>query len=190
MLNCLHLTQLLLRMSAVHLRAPGKLGIYRYLSGLLTDASKMAASASSAAGGKLSYSATYVSVCLAINVALSISIILLNKAVYTHVRFPNMTLTCVHFTFTTVGMVCCRLFGLFTFKSLPLRHMVPVSLTFCGFVVLTNLSLQSNTVGTYQIIKSMTTPVIIFIQTVFYARIFSLPVKLTLVVLLTWFNYS
>jgi len=59
--------------------------------------------------------------------------------------------------------------------------MVPVSLTFCGFVVLTNLSLQSNTVGTYQIIKTMTTPMIIVIQTAFYARIFSLPVKLTLV---------
>jgi len=59
--------------------------------------------------------------------------------------------------------------------------MVPVSLTFCGFVVLTNLSLQSNTVGTYQIIKAMTTPMIIVIQTAFYARIFSLPVKLTLV---------
>lgn len=127
------------------------------------------------------YTATYVSVCLAINVVLSISIILLNKAVYTHVHFPNMTLTCVHFVFTTIGMVFCRVFGLFTFKLLPLRHMVPVSLTFCGFVVLTNLSLQSNTVGTYQIIKSMTTPVIIFIQSVFYARLFSLPVKLTLV---------
>jgi len=137
--------------------------------------------ASSSQSVKPIYSATYVSVCLAVNVALSISIILLNKAVYTHVHFPNMTLTCVHFVFTTVGMVFCRCFGLFSFKPLPLKHMVPVSLTFCGFVVLTNLSLQSNAVGTYQIIKSMTTPMIIFIQSVFYARLFSLPVKLTLV---------
>jgi len=138
----------------------------------------MAATVSSA---QPTYSALYVSVCLAINVVLSISIILLNKAVYTHVHFPNMTLTCVHFVFTTVGMVLCRCFGLFTFKSLPLKHMIPVSLTFCGFVVLTNLSLQSNTVGTYQIIKSMTTPMIIILQSVFYARLFSLSVKLTLV---------
>jgi len=152
-------------------------GFFQHFSHWLSDTNTMA----STAPGPSQYSATYVSVCLAINVALSISIILLNKAVYTHVHFPNMTLTCVHFTFTTVGMVFCRIFGLFTFKALPLRHMVPVSLTFCGFVVLTNLSLQSNTVGTYQIIKSMTTPVIIFIQSVFYARLFSLPVKLTLV---------
>jgi len=127
------------------------------------------------------YSSLYVSVCLAINIVLSISIILLNKAVYTHVHFPNMTLTCIHFVCTTIGMVVCRCLGLFSFKSLPLQHMVPISLTFCGFVVLTNLSLQSNTVGTYQIIKSITTPMIIVIQTAFYARVFSLPVKLTLV---------
>lgn len=142
----------------------------------------MAAKTSEApSGNHQTYSSLYVSVCLAINVALSISIILLNKAVYTHVHFPNMTLTCVHFVCTTVGMVVCRYIGLFSFKSLPLRHMVPVSLTFCGFVVLTNLSLQSNSVGTYQIIKSLTTPMIIVIQSMFYGRIFSLPVKLTLV---------
>jgi len=155
-------------------------GLGRRVSRLLNDTNMMAAT-SSAEPARQTYSALYVSVCLAINVALSISIILLNKAVYTYVHFPNMTLTCVHFVFTTIGMVFCRFFGLFSFKSLPLRHMVPVSLTFCGFVVLTNLSLQSNTVGTYQIIKSMTTPMIIIIQSVFYARLFSLPVKLTLV---------
>jgi len=158
---------------------------YRHLSRWLTDVNTMAVN-SSAQSARPTYTALYVSVCLAINVVLSISIILLNKAVYTYVHFPNMTLTCVHFTFTTIGMVLCRCFNLFSFKSLSLRHMVPVSLTFCGFVVLTNLSLQSNTVGTYQIIKSMTTPVIIFIQSVFYTRLFSLPVKLTLVYYSIW----
>lgn len=130
---------------------------------------------------KPKHSKFFVTACLAANVALSISIILLNKAVYTHVGFPNMTLTLVHFVFTTIGMMICRAAKLFVYKPLPMRQMVPVSITFCGFVVLTNLSLQSNTVGTYQIIKCMTTPVIIVIQTVFYARIFSTPVKLTLV---------
>jgi solute carrier family 35 protein E3 len=143
----------------------------------------MVPSSSTAASGdsKPKYSKAYVSTCLLANVVLSISIILLNKAVYTHVHFPNMTLTFVHFVFTTIGMVICRAIGLFTFKPLPLRQMMPLSLTFCGFVVLTNLSLQSNTVGTYQIIKSMTTPVIIVIQSLFYTRVFSTPVKLTLV---------
>ena len=158
------------------------LGIFHRVRRLFSDSDKMAATTSEAPpGNHQTYSTLYVSVCLAINVALSISIIMLNKAVYMHVQFPNMTLTCVHFVCTTIGMVGCRCIGLFSFKSLPMRHMMPVSLTFCGFVALTNLSLQSNTVGTYQIIKSMTTPMIIVIQTIFYARIFSLPVKLTLV---------
>ena len=134
------------------------------------------------------YSKRFISVCLAANVALSISIILLNKAVYTHVGFPNMTLTLVHFVFTSLGMVLCRAAKLFIFKPLPLRHMIPVSMTFCGFVVLTNLSLQYNTVGTYQIIKTMTTPAIIVIQTYFYMRNFSTQVKLTLVISLL--NYT
>merc|ERR1712170_131604 len=51
----------------------------------------------------------------------------------------------------------------------------------CGFVVLTNLSLQTNTVGTYQLIKTMTTPCIIVLQTFFYSRSFSTEVKRTLI---------
>jgi len=127
------------------------------------------------------HSRLFVSICLGINIVLSISIVLLNKAVYTHIGFPNMTLTFIHFVFTAIGMQICRWSNLFVFKPLPMKQMIPVSMTFCGFVVLTNLSLQSNTVGTYQIIKSLTTPVIIVIQTFFYARSFSTRVKLTLV---------
>ncbi|GFN88875.1 solute carrier family 35 member e3 [Plakobranchus ocellatus] len=59
--------------------------------------------------------------------------------------------------------------------------MLPLALSFCGFVVFTNLSLESNTVGTYQIIKTLTTPCIIAIQTYFYGRKFSFNVKLTLI---------
>jgi len=146
----------------------------------LTGTETMSRATSALSVGQ-TYSSLYISFCLVVNVMLSISLILLNKVVFTDVKFPNMTLTCVHFVFTTVGMVVCRFFGLFTYKALPLRHMLPLSLSFCGFVVLTNLSLQSNTVGTYQIIKSMTTPMIIFIQSIYYARHFSLRVKLTVV---------
>lgn len=78
-------------------------------------------------------------------------------------------------------MCMCRALGIFTPKPLPLIKMAPIAITFCGFVVFTNLSLQYNTVGTYQIIKSMTTPCIIVIQSYYYARDFSTKVKLTLV---------
>lgn len=130
---------------------------------------------------KKEYSHFLVISSLLINIALSISIILLNKTVYTKYHFPNVTLTCIHFVFTSIGMFTLKFFNVFKFKSLPLRDMLPISLSFCGFVVFTNLSLQYNTVGTYQIVKTLTTPVIMVIQTRYYSRSFSNNVKLTLV---------
>ena len=138
-----------------------------------------------------SYSRPVIAVALLINVLLSISIVLLNKVLFARYHVPNISLTCVHFVFTTIGMQLCRLFKVFTFKPLPLREMIPISLTFCGFVVFTNLSLQYNTVGTYQIIKTLTTPFIIGLQTVCYNRSFSSNVKLTLVgCYLSWQFYN
>ena len=122
-----------------------------------------------------------VGICLVLNICCSIVIVLLNKWIYTHYAFPNITLTCIHFIVTTLGLLICKKFNLFQPKSLPFMHMLPLALTFCGFVVFTNLSLESNTVGTYQLIKTMTTPCIIVIQTQFYSRSFSLRVKMTLV---------
>ena len=126
-------------------------------------------------------SKTFITMCLGGNVALAISIVLLNKVVYTYYGFPNITMTCIHFICTSIGMHICRMFGMFQAKSLPLKEMLPISLTFCGFVVLTNLSLQKNTVGTYQIIKCLTMPTIMIIQSVFYSRSFSVKIRLTLV---------
>ncbi|XP_025107741.1 solute carrier family 35 member E3-like [Pomacea canaliculata] len=127
------------------------------------------------------HSQMVVTVCLVLNICSSIVIVLLNKWIYTHYAFPNMTLTCIHFIVTTLGLLVCKKLDLFQPKSLPFLHMLPLALTFCGFVVFTNLSLENNTVGTYQLIKTMTTPCIIFIQTQFYARSFSFHVKSTLI---------
>jgi len=66
-------------------------------------------------------------------------------------------------------------------KKIPFIEVLPLCITFCGFVVFTNLSLQYNTVGFYQIMKTMTTPTILFIQTTFYNEKFSIPVVLSLI---------
>ena len=129
-----------------------------------------------------------VTVCLVLNICCSITIVLLNKWIYTHYAFPNITLTCIHFVVTTLGLLICKNLNLFQPKSLPFMHMLPLALSFCGFVVFTNLSLESNTVGTYQLIKTMTTPCIIVIQTQFYSRSFSMRVKATLVSILSHRN--
>ncbi|CAN9508507.1 unnamed protein product [Ophioblennius macclurei] len=118
---------------------------------------------------------------LLVNLLASICIVFINKWIYVHYGFPNMTLTLVHFMVTWLGIVACHRAQVFSPKSLPLRRILGLALSFCGFVVFTNLSLQSNSIGTYQLAKAMTTPVIILIQTAFYGKTFSTRIKLTLV---------
>ncbi|XP_071816959.1 solute carrier family 35 member E3-like isoform X2 [Apostichopus japonicus] len=122
-----------------------------------------------------------IGLALLINLCSSILIVFLNKWIYTVYGFPNITLTCVHFIMTSLGLALCLQCGLFMRKGVPMQALVPLSLTFCGFVVFTNLSLQNNTVGTYQLAKAMTTPCILFIHTFFYDKTYSRRVKLTLI---------
>ena len=124
---------------------------------------------------------TAVSLGLVVNICASISIILINKWIYSNYGFPNVSLTCIHFFVTSIGLFICEYFNVFQAKRLPIKKMLPLSLSFCGFVAFTNLSLETNSVGTYQIIKTMTTPCIMMIQSQFYGSSYSTQVKLTMV---------
>lgn len=118
---------------------------------------------------------------LLVNLVASICIVFINKWIYVHHGFPNMSLTLIHFVVTWLGLFLCQRMGIFCPKSLPTSKVLLLALSFCGFVVFTNLSLQNNTIGTYQLAKVMTTPVIILIQTLWYGKTFSLRIKLTLI---------
>ncbi|KAF7642845.1 hypothetical protein LDENG_00249620 [Lucifuga dentata] len=118
---------------------------------------------------------------LLVNLLSSICIVFINKWIYVHYGFPNMTLTLVHFLVTWLGLCVCHKMDIFCPKHLPIRQIVWLALSFCGFVAFTNLSLQNNSIGTYQLAKAMTTPVIILIQTTYYNKTFSTRIKLTLV---------
>lgn len=118
---------------------------------------------------------------LLLNLLVSICIVFLNKWIYVHHGFPNLSLTLVHFVLTWLGLWVCQKLDVFAPKRLSPRRLLPLALSFCGFVVFTNLSLQSNTIGTYQLAKAMTTPVILVVQTLFYRKTFSRRVQLTLV---------
>ncbi|KAJ8373497.1 hypothetical protein SKAU_G00040770 [Synaphobranchus kaupii] len=118
---------------------------------------------------------------LLVNLLSSICIVFINKWIYVHYGFPNMTLTLVHFVVTWLGLYICQKMDIFSPKSLRPTKIVFLALSFCGFVVFTNLSLQNNTIGTYQLAKAMTTPVIIVIQTLYYKKTFSTKIKLTVI---------
>ena len=118
---------------------------------------------------------------VAANILSAISIVFLNKTIYISYSFPSMTLTLVHFVITSFALQVCAWLDVFAPKRLALSSVLPLAFSFCGFVVFTNLSLQYNTVGTYQLAKAMTTPVILFIQTLFYSKPTSIPIILTTV---------
>lgn len=118
---------------------------------------------------------------IAVNLFSALGIVFLNKLIYVRHGFPSVTLTLVHFVMTSLGIRICAWMNIFNPKSLSLRQVFPLSASFCGFVVFTNLSLQNNTIGTYQLAKSMTTPIIILIQSHFYNKHSSTRIKLTVV---------
>lgn len=96
--------------------------------------------------------------------------------------FPNITLTFLHFATTSIGLfIASKVFRLFKVTSLPVVKMLPLSLCFCGYVVFTNLSLEYNTVGTYQISKTLTMPTVMLIQMYCYQKRFSKQVQSSLV---------
>jgi len=119
------------------------------------------------------------------NFTSSVSIVSVNKYV-TQLGFRFMcTLTCIHFIVTFLGLVLCSYVGLFKPKKLDLFAASRLALGNMGFVVLTNLSLRYNSVGCYQVLKHLTTPVIVFIEAVFYKiyleRKFYIPLTLVCV---------
>jgi solute carrier family 35 protein E3 len=61
-----------------------------------------------------------------------------------------------------------------------MTHVLPLCISFCGFVVLTNLSLQYNSVGFYQIAKVGTTPTVVILETLYYGKVYSTKTKLSL----------
>lgn len=114
-----------------------------------------------------------VIVSLTLNFFTSIAIIQVNKYIYINYKFPNMGLTCIHFIITFLGLLICSLFGIFKIVRVPILKMIPMSITFCGFVALTNYSLEYNTIGTYQCLKSLTTPGVMLISFNFYNHEYS-----------------
>ena len=121
------------------------------------------------------------SLALLLNISVSIAIVLTNKWLYTVVGFPNMTLTLMHFISTFICLHICQLMGVFAVKKVPVKSMIPLAVCFCGFVVLTNLSLENNSVGTYQVAKVMTTPCVLLIQYQYYGKLTNTAIKLTVV---------
>ncbi|KAF5307696.1 hypothetical protein FQR65_LT06751 [Abscondita terminalis] len=85
----------------------------------------------------------------------------------------------VHFVTTFLGLFVCEKFNFFNVKSANLSQLIPLALAFCGFVVFTNLSLQFNSVGAFQVAKVLTTPTVMILQSFLKGKSFPFIIKLT-----------
>lgn len=107
--------------------------------------------------------------CIILNVASAVGVVVANKMVFSVYGFRFGTLlTTIHFVATSLYLYGMKRMDLLRPKPIPLSGVVLLSLSFCGFVVLTNLSLQYNSVGFYQMAKVLTTPGVALIQFFFH----------------------
>lgn len=128
---------------------------------------------------------------MALNLCSSISIVLVNKWLFNNSRFKFPTaLTMLHFGFTFVGLQICAWVGLFEPKRLELWRVCRLSSAFCGFVVLTNISLQLNSVGFYQVMKVLTTPLIAVLEYALYNKVLPASLLGSLAIICTGVAYS
>eukprot|EP00741_Cyanophora_paradoxa_P012999 tig00020660_g12554.t1 len=114
-----------------------------------------------------------VNVWLFVNVASSVTLVFVNKLLFVSVGFTfSMALTCFHFCLTSiyVHLQASPLVGAFKSKRIPWRDVLLLSGSFCTSVVFLNLSLETNSVGFYQLSKILQTPAVALIETVVYGQ--------------------
>jgi solute carrier family 35, member E3 len=112
----------------------------------------------------------------------STGLIVLNKIVMDRYNFRYATtLTFVHLVCTFLLLLVTSAMGVFTIKRLPLGPVAKLAGGAMGFICLTNLSLQHNSVGFYQVMKVMTTPTVVAIEALLYQKYLDNSLKISLI---------
>lgn len=116
------------------------------------------------------------------NFVTATGIVFANKIVFKTYGFRYATLmTALHFVTTTIGGRICGMFGFYTPQRLNHMDILPITISFASFVAFNNLSLEYNTVGFYQLMKVLTTPVVVVLQLFFFGVELENKLKLALV---------
>lgn len=118
---------------------------------------------------------------MALNFTASTCLVLVNKIVMDkyHFRFAT-TLTCFHLLCTFLLLLVTAKLGGFEVKPLPFHRVWKLAGVTMGFICLTNLSLQHNSVGFYQVMKVMTTPTVVVIEALLYQKYLETQLKIAL----------
>ncbi|CAN8077187.1 unnamed protein product [Agarophyton chilense] len=116
-----------------------------------------------------------VAAVIAFNFFSSTGIVSANKLVYNSGFNFGATLTFIHFVCTTLGLLLLARLGIFTPKRLDVRKAFKLAVAGMGFVVFSNLSLQHNSVGFYQVMKHMTVVGVVIIEAVLFRKFLPYP---------------
>ena len=128
----------------------------------------------------ITYSIPQRSVLLTLNVLLAIIMILVNKSVFTNLKFNfPIALTTIHYICTWIGVETLRRFNIYkqiSYNKMPLNDVDIASCIILAVVgvPLNNLSLRLNGVGTYQLLKLLVTPAICILNYIMLGELISL----------------
>lgn len=116
-----------------------------------------------------------------LNFTASTCLVVVNKILMDkfHFRYAT-TLTCFHLLSTFFLLLIVSRLGAFEVKALPLKQVWKLAAGTMGFICLTNLSLQHNSVGFYQVMKVMTTPTVVIIEALLYQKYLETQLKISL----------
>ena len=103
-----------------------------------------------------------------LNFISSISLIFLNKFLFKNYNFSKPILISFHFLCTSIALTICCVFKMIRFKKLPVLKVFPLALSFTMSVLLANMSLDYNTMGTAQVLKCLADPLFVIVQAAFY----------------------
>ncbi|CDF35525.1 similar to glucose-6-phosphate/phosphate translocator [Chondrus crispus] len=124
----------------------------------------------------------HVASSMCLNFGSSVSLVVLNKVVMDNHGFKfAATLTFFHLVCTFLLLRLAAALGIFEIKRLPVRDVAKLAAGTMGFITFTNLSLQHNSVGFYQVMKVMTTPTVVIIEALLYQKYLENTLRLSLV---------
>jgi solute carrier family 35, member E3 len=124
----------------------------------------------SGSGASADPSNAEVAAVIAFNFFSSTGIVSANKLVFNAGFTYATTLTFVHFVSTFVGLLLLARMGMYVPKRLDIRKASKLALAGMGFVVFSNLSLQYNSVGFYQVMKHMTVVGVVIIEALLFRK--------------------
>eukprot|EP00796_Vickermania_ingenoplastis_P012471 gene12471-8553_t len=107
-----------------------------------------------------------------LNYVSSVSILAVNKVLFSRGFHYGTLLTVIHFVFTFVSLWIASRWKMVTPKTLNWSKVLPLSATYSGFVAVSNISLVFNPISITQLLKVLTIPLVIIVEYILYKKVY------------------